>query len=52
MPVGALLGGLVAEAWGLAAVYYGATVVCVGAVAYVALRVNQSLVATSEAEVP
>lgn len=50
MPVGALLGGQVAERWGLAAVFYGATVVCLGAVAYVALRVNQSLVAASEAE--
>ena len=32
MPLGALLGGFVAEQWGLPAVFVGATVVCVAAV--------------------
>ena len=48
MPVGALLGGLVAEQWGLPAVFVGATAVCVAAVAYPAAVVRQRMVADLE----
>lgn len=48
MPVGALLGGLVAETWGLATVFVSATVVCLLAVGYVVARVSQSTVAPYE----
>ena len=48
MPVGALLGGLVAEQWGLPAVFVGATVVCVLAVAYPVAVVRQHMVAERE----
>ena len=48
MPVGALLGGLVAEQWGLSAVFVGATAVCVAAVAYPVAVVRQRMVAELE----
>lgn len=48
MPVGALLGGLVAEHWGLPAVFVGATVLCLLAVAYPLAVVRQHLVAERE----
>ena len=48
MPVGALLGGLVAEQWGLPAVFLGATAVCVAAVAYPVAVVRQRMVAELE----
>ncbi|MCE0487481.1 MFS transporter [Ornithinimicrobium sediminis] len=44
MPLGAVLGGQVAETWGLPAVFVGATVTCLLAVAYVASQVSQSMV--------
>jgi MFS family permease len=44
MPVGALLGGQLAEAFGLVPVFVGAALVCLVAVAWVATQVNQSLV--------
>lgn len=44
MPVGALLGGLVAEAFGLVPVFIGAAVLCLLAVAWVATQVNQGMV--------
>ena len=45
MPLGALLGGLVAEQWGLPAVFLGATVVCLAAVGYPIAVVRQRMVA-------
>lgn len=48
MPVGALLGGLVAEAWGLASVFVGAAILCLLAVGYVVARVSQGTVAAHE----
>ena len=48
MPVGALLGGLVAEQWGLPAVFVGATAVCVAGVAYPVAVVRQRMVADLE----
>jgi len=48
MPVGALLGGLVAEQWGLSAVFLGATAVCVAGVAYPVAVVRQRMVAELE----
>ncbi|KQY21801.1 MFS transporter [Cellulomonas sp. Root485] len=50
MPVGAVLGGLVAERWGLPAVFVGATVVCVAVVAYPVAVVRQRMV--TELELP
>lgn len=50
MPVGALVGGQVAEVWGLPTVFVGTTVVCLLAVAYVASRVSQDMVATYDTE--
>ena len=52
MPVGALLGGLVAERWGLPAVFIGATVVCVAAVAYPIAVVRQRMVTELELPAP
>lgn len=48
MPVGALLGGLVAEHWGLPAVFVGATALCLLAAAYPLAVVRQHLVAERE----
>jgi predicted MFS family arabinose efflux permease len=48
MPLGALLGGLVAEQWGLAAVFFGATAVSVAAVGYPVAVVRQRMVAELE----
>ena len=48
MPVGALLGGLVAEQWGLPAVFVGATVLCLAAIAYPVAVVRQRMVAELE----
>ncbi len=48
MPVGALLGGIVAERWGLPTVFIGATVLCVAAVAYPMAVVRQRMVAEME----
>ncbi len=48
MPLGALLGGVVGEVWGLAAVFTGAVVVGLVAVAYVASAVDDALVARHE----
>ncbi|WP_456785806.1 MFS transporter [Cellulomonas sp. P5_C5] len=48
MPVGALLGGLVAEQWGLPAVFVGATVLCLAAIAYPVAVVRQHMVAELE----
>jgi MFS family permease len=50
MPLGALVGGQVAEVWGLPTVFVGTTVVCLVAVAYVASRVSQSMVAAYDTE--
>ena len=50
MPLGALLGGQVAETWGLATVFGGATVICLLAVAYVASRVTQDMVTVYDTE--
>lgn len=44
MPLGALLGGLVGEAWGLPAVFVGATVLALLGLSYPVLRVSQRLV--------
>lgn len=44
MPIGALLGGFVAEQWGLPAVFVGATAVCVAAVLYPIAVVRQRMV--------
>ncbi|WP_456844579.1 MFS transporter [Cellulomonas sp. P5_C6] len=48
MPVGAVLAGFVAEQWGLAAVFVGATVLCLLAVAYPIAVVRQRMVADLE----
>ncbi|GEK20290.1 MFS transporter [Cellulomonas xylanilytica] len=45
MPVGALLGGLVAERWGLPAVFVGATALCLAGIAYPVAVVRQRMVA-------
>ncbi|KQS98904.1 MFS transporter [Cellulomonas sp. Leaf395] len=50
MPVGALLGGLVAEQWGLPAVFVGATALCLVAIAYPVAVVRQRMV--TELELP
>jgi MFS family permease len=50
MPVGAVLGGLVAERWGLPTVFVGATAVCLAAVAYPVAVVRQGMV--TELELP
>ncbi|MET0787945.1 MAG: MFS transporter, partial [Cellulomonas sp.] len=52
MPLGALLGGFVAEQWGLPAVFLGATVVCVAAVAYPIAVVRQRMLAEFELPAP
>ncbi|MBO3101989.1 MFS transporter [Cellulomonas fengjieae] len=52
MPLGALLGGLVAEQWGLAAVFLGATAVCVVAAGYPIAVVRQRMLAELELELP
>lgn len=52
MPVGALLGGIVAEQAGLATVFVGAAAVCVLAAVYPAVTVRRSTVAAAEAAVP
>lgn len=52
MPVGAFLGGLVGEAWGLPTVFVGATVVCFLGLLYPVLRVTQRLVDDHELPVP
>lgn len=44
MPVGALLGGLLGEAFGLVPVFIGAAALCLAIVAWVATRVNQGMV--------
>lgn len=44
MPLGALLGGLAAEAWGLQVVFVGTTAVALLALVYPATRVTQDLV--------
>lgn len=48
MPLGALLGGLVGEVWGLAAVFVGAVVVSLAIVAWVATQVDDDLVREHE----
>lgn len=48
MPLGALLGGLVGEFFGLPAVFVGAVVLCLLAVAYAATHVNTRLVQQHE----
>jgi len=48
MPIGALLGGLVAESWGLPAVFVGATALCLAGVAYPVTVVRQRMVAELE----
>lgn len=48
MPLGALLGGLVGELWGLATVFVGAVVACLIVVAYVATQVSDDLVREHE----
>ncbi|MGD7732218.1 hypothetical protein ACQCX5_04570 [Propionibacteriaceae bacterium G57] len=48
MPVGAFLGGVVGEVWGLPAVLWGSAAVSVVAVAYPFLRVSQRLVDAHE----
>ncbi|MEZ0447124.1 MFS transporter [Cellulomonas sp. ICMP 17802] len=48
MPVGALLGGFVAEQWGLPAVFVGATALSLAAVAYPIAVVRQHMVAELE----
>lgn len=48
MPLGALLGGLVGEAWGLPAVFFGAVAICLAAVVYAASRISTKLVAAHE----
>lgn len=48
MPVGALLGGLVGESFGLATVFVAAAVLCLLMVLYVMSRVSQALVARHE----
>ena len=50
MPLGALLGGFVAEQWGLPTVFVGATVICVAAVLYPIAVVRQHMV--DELELP
>lgn len=50
MPLGALLGGLVGEAFGLPAVFVGAVVVCLVFVAYTIRRVRPATVAAADAE--
>ncbi len=52
MPLGALLGGAVGEAWGLPAVFVGAVVVSLAVVAYVATRVSDDLVRAHEVGPP
>lgn len=52
MPVGALLGGLVAETWGLPAVFVGATALCLAALAYPIAVVRQRMVAELELPAP
>ncbi|MBO3083263.1 MFS transporter [Cellulomonas fengjieae] len=52
MPLGALLGGLVAEQWGLAAVFLGATAVCVVAAGYPIAVVRQRMLAELELPAP
>jgi MFS family permease len=44
MPLGALLGGLVGETWGLPTVFVGATVIALLALLYPATRLSQRLV--------
>ena len=48
MPLGALLGGVVAELWGLPAVFVGAVVLSLLAVAYAATHVSSDLLARHE----
>lgn len=48
MPLGAVLGGVVGEVWGLAAVFTGAVVLSLLVVAYVASAVDDALVARHE----
>lgn len=48
-PVGALVGGIVAEAWGLPALYIGVAIAVALAVSYPALTVRQQLVDEYEA---
>jgi MFS family permease len=48
MPLGALLGGAVGETWGLPAVFVGAVVTSLVAVAYVSTAVSSALVAAHE----
>lgn len=50
MPVGALLGGLVGEAFGLPAVFLGAVAVCLVFVVYTIVRVTPAVVARADAE--
>ena len=52
MPLGAVLGGLVAEQWGLPAVFLGATVICVAVVAYPIAVVRQRMLAEFELPAP
>jgi predicted MFS family arabinose efflux permease len=52
MPVGAVLGGLVAEQAGLATVLVGASAVCLLAAIYPAVTVRRSTVEAAEAAVP
>ena len=48
MPLGALLGGLVAEQWGLPAVFVGATALSLAGIAYPVATVRQGMVADLE----
>lgn len=48
MPLGALLGGLVGEVWGLQAVFVGAVVLCLLTVVYVATHLSDALVEQHE----
>lgn len=48
MPLGALLGGLVGEFWGLQAVFVGAVALCLLTVLYVATHVSDALVQQHE----
>lgn len=52
MPIGAMLGGLVAEQWGLPVVFVGATALCLAAIAYPVAVVRQRMVAELELTVP
>jgi MFS family permease len=50
MPIGALLGGVVGEAFGLPAVFLGTVAVCLIFVAYVVARVTPAVVAQADAD--